>query len=93
MAYRATRTEGRVNAGNTWTRDLSKGQVFEVGDGRTQVPQEVADYLEEQGLLVECADGSTDNPWFDSDDPELASAGDPKAASKTTTTSKASEKS
>ena len=71
--YRATRTEGRVAVGN-WTGDLNKGQVFSVGDPKTTpdaVPQEVADYLVGHGVLV-AADSEEDNPWFDSEDPDLS---------------------
>lgn len=75
MAYRATRTESRVTVGNAFTADFEKGQVVRGGKGRGTVPDDVADYLVEQGLLVEVEDDAVDNPWFDSDDPELAGAG------------------
>lgn len=74
-AYRATRTEPRVSVG-PWTQDLTKGQVIRLkgksDPNRGFVPQEVADYLVDQGLLVEVDDDAVDNEWFDSDDPVLA---------------------
>lgn len=78
--YRATRTEPRVNAGNGKSFDFQKGQVVD------NLSKEAGEYLCEQGLLIEVPSGSTDNPWFDSDDEELAAQGDPKpkAESKTT---------
>ena len=83
-AYRATRTEPRVNAGNGKSFDFQKGQIVELGP--TGLNKDQAEYLCDQGLLIEVPNGSTDNPWFDSDDDELASQGDPKpkAESKTT---------
>jgi hypothetical protein len=84
MPYRATRTEPRVGIGS-FTLDFEKGVVYPEGetkDGRNNIPPEVADYLTQDGLLVWVADGSTDNAWFDSDDEELATAGDPPAKNK-----------
>lgn len=74
MAYRATRTEGRVAVG-VWTKDLSQGQVL----ADDEVPDDVAEHLKNHGLLVDVDDGSGDNPWFGSDDPDLASIGKPKS--------------
>lgn len=82
MAYRATRTEPRVNAGNGKSFDFSKGQVV------TGLNKDQAAYLVEQGLLIEVPDGSTDNPWFDSEDEELASQGDPKPKTESKSASK-----
>ena len=64
MAYRATRDENRVGVVN-WTADLRKGQIV-------NPPKEVAEYLVEHDLLVECDDKAEDNPWYDSEDKELS---------------------
>lgn len=66
MAYRVTRTENKVAVGE-WSRDLFKGDVL----ATKEVPDSVADHLMSHGLLVECSDKSEDNPWFDSEDPDL----------------------
>jgi hypothetical protein len=60
----------RVAVGE-WTKDVAKGQVFPTN----QVPDTVADHLINQGLFVEVPDDAEDNPWFDSDDSELAAQG------------------
>jgi hypothetical protein len=74
MAYRATGTESRVTVGD-WVGDLTKGQVLKVKTKTSgnvgYVPQDVADYLVDHGLLVKCDDKAEDNPWFDSEDPDL----------------------
>jgi hypothetical protein len=67
-----------VTAGNKGSHDLEKGKVYNVGDvGVGNLPQDVVDYLVADGLLVE-TEGTEDNAWFDSDDPDLA--GDDYAA-------------
>jgi hypothetical protein len=72
MAYRATRTEPRVAVGN-YTGDFAKGQIVTISPrGDLYDVDDVADYLVEQGLLIEVDDDAVDNQWFDSDDPELA---------------------
>jgi hypothetical protein len=87
MAYRATRDEPRVAVGD-WTRDLHKGEVLPTD----RVPDEVADHLMGHGLLIEVEDDAEDNPWFDSDDPELANPpkaeAEPAAKASTTKTDK-----
>lgn len=77
MAYRATRDENRVAVGE-WTKDLYKGQVL----ADDEVPDGVAEHLKGHGLLVDVDEGSGDNPWFDSDDPDLASIGKVKSSKK-----------
>lgn len=74
MAYRATRTENRVSVGE-WTKDLEKGQVLPT----EEVPDDVADHLMNHGLLIECPNDAEGNPWYDSDDPELAAVGEGSA--------------
>lgn len=50
--YRATRNEPRVGIGN-WTGDFYRGQEYESGDARNQVPEYICDYLVSHGLLVD----------------------------------------
>jgi hypothetical protein len=50
--YRGTRNENRVGVGE-WTGDIRRGEEYESGDRRDQIPEYICDYLVSHGILVD----------------------------------------
>ena len=52
MQYRCLRSEPRVGIAN-FTMDFVKGQIYNEGEGRNEVPSHIAKYLCSHGILAD----------------------------------------